>query len=303
MNQVDELLSRIPEASDPMIRAILKLYAFQGQTDMVAGMLESLLEGAENGDRAQVAEQVAVNVTGPSASLALTLPDARMTLDSVPLTPSRETLWPQEISGRADKSVRQIPSLAELQASDNVRPGTPHEAIARYERERLEYGEDVRAMLEMRNLWLDYLSRRVMLSAAVTVDSDDARPTRVRVTVPQGVGIELPHEELGIDKPALPLPMKAPLDQNRKRLVRRLVPVRAQDRPEIPVERYSMPDGSTVLVVGPGSAGRLAVMTFRFALTFASWESVKPVTLTYDIAPEGMPAASGSVSIGTHSAS
>lgn len=322
MDKVDQLLNEIPEASDPLIRNLLKVYAFEGRTDMFAGLLESLGAGsADVGEgnaqasvtepsRAEVpedrvhaaAEQVPPNViAGPSASLELTVPDARMTLDSLPLRPSPWVIPREEIEKRVDESVRRIPSLAELQDSDNVR-GVPHEALTRYDRERREYGEDVRAMWELHNLWSDYLSRRVTVSAAVTVDSGEARPTRVRVTVPQGIGIELPHEELGIDKAVPPLPMKAPLDQHRKRLVRRLLAVRTHDQGQVPVDRYSMPDGSTVLVVGPVLASRSAVMMFRFAITFASWDSVKPFTLTYDIAPEGMPAVSGSVHVGTHAA-
>ena len=295
MHEVDQLLDTIPEASDPMIRNVLKLYVFKGQTDNFAGLLESLGAGS-----AEVGENV---TAGPSASLELTLSDARMTLDSIPLSPSAWAISREEIERRVDESVRRIPSLAELQESDNVRPGTPHEVLARYERERREYGEDVRAMWEMQNVLSDYRNRRVTLSAAITVESGEARPTRVRVTVPQGVGIELPHEELGVDEAvALPLPMKAPLDQHRKRFVRRLLAVRAHLRSSIPLERYSTPDGSTILVAGAAPASRSEPMMFQFAITFASWESVKPFTLTYDIAPEGMPAVSGSVRIGTHAA-
>ena len=285
MNEVDRLLDEVPEASDPLIRNLLKLYAFKGQADNFAGLLASLGAGS----------------AGPSASLELRVPDARMTLDSIPLTPSASAIPREEIEKRVDESVRRIPSLAELQESDNVRPGTPHEALARYERERREYGEDVRAMWEMHNVWSDYLSRRVALSAVVTVDSGEARPTRVRLTVPQGVGIELPHEELGIDKAVPPpLPMKAPLDQHRKRLVARPVAVRTHERGQVPLERYSTPDGSTILVAGAAPASQAEPMMFQFAITFASWDSVKPFTLTYDIAPEGMPTVSGSVRIGTH---
>jgi hypothetical protein len=282
MKRIDQILAEIPEASDPVVRNLVKLYAFDGQTDMVGGLLESLQSGG--------------------ATLDLTVPDASMTIGSIPMRPSLAVISREEIERRVDESVRRIPSLAELRDSDNLRPGTPSAVLERYERERREYGDDVRAMWELHNARSDYLSRRVTISAAVTVNSDEARTTRVRLTVPEGVGIELPHEELGMEEAvAPPLPMKAPLDQHRKRFVRRLV-ARTHQRAAIPLERYSTPDGSPILVAGAAPASRSEPMMFQFAITFAAWESVKPFTLTYDIAPEGMPTVSGTVRIGTHAA-
>jgi hypothetical protein len=269
--------------------------------DAHGGIAESQPEAAEIPAQL-VVEQTPVNVAPPpSASLKLAVTRAHATLDSIPLRPDhRSSISPEDIDRRARKSVEWIPSLAELHASDNVRPGTPDEALARYERERQEFGEDMRVMLKLEAAWADYFSRRVVLSVTVTVDTDDARPTRVRLTVPSGIGIELPHEELGFDKPVPPLPLKAPLDQKRRRVLTRLVPVRQSEQGTIPLDRYSPPDGSTVLAAGPAAASRSALMTFSFAITFASWESVKPFTLQYDISPEGMPAASGTMHIGTH---
>ena len=291
-HEVDRLVNEIPAASDPMIRDILRLCAATGRMDLFAGLVEKLEE---------VGSSEARPSPTPSASLRVTLADARTTLDSIPLRADpRSTASHEDIAERAREIVRRIPSLAELQESDNVLPGTPHEAVARYEREMREYGEDVRAMLALEAAWADYFGRRVVLFVTVTIDSDEARPTRARLTVPSGIGIELPHEELGFERAVPPLPMKAPLDQTRSRLVPRLVPVRQYQAGQVPVERYSTPDGSTVLVVGPASVSRSADMVLQFAITFASWNSVKPFTLRYDISAEGVTAVSGSVQIGTH---
>ena len=178
-------------------------------------------------------------------------------------------------------------------------PGTPPEAIARYARERAEYEQDMRAKLELTNVWNDHNERRIRVTAIVRVESHEPRPTYVRLMVPTRVGIELHGESHHVDNIDAPLPLTAPLEKGRKRFIARVHATRERFEGQYPAEKFVAPDGSNVAVLGPAPVSRESLMEFGFRFAFASWEDIAPFTLTYDISAEGMETVSGTIRMGT----
>lgn len=198
------------------------------------------------------------------------------------------------------KSMERVPTIESLRAAGKVPPGTPAEAVARYVRERAEYEEDMRAKLELTNVWNDHNERRRTLTAIVRVESEEPRSTFVRLSVPSRVAIDLPGDGYHVDNIDSPVPLSAPLDRTRKRFVARVHATRERFEGQYPSEKFVGPDGSNVVVFGPVPVSRTSWMAFDLTFAFANWDDVAPFTLAYDIAPEGLAAVSGSVLVEVH---
>ena len=221
-------------------------------------------------------------------------------VSSIPMKRGTPGIPPEEVRRLVAESMERVPTIERLRAEGKAHDGTPAEAIARYERERAEYEEDRRARIEMHEAWVDHHHRRRNVQAVVRLESDQARATHVRLTVPPGVGIALLGEDGRIEDAHPPLPLTATLDKRRRRFVARIEPTHGSRDAKPPAERFTAPDGSTVVIFGPAPASRTSPMYFSFTFAFASWEEVKPFTLAWDIAAEGLPSVTGSLRIGTH---
>ena len=206
----------------------------------------------------------------------------------------------QRIEEMLVKSMERIPTIESLRAAGKVPPGTPAEAIARYVRERAEYEEDMRAKLELNNVWNDHNERRCTLTAIVRVESDEPRSTFVRLSAPSRVGIELPGDSYHVDNINSPLSLSAPLERTRKRFVARVHATHERFEGQYPSEKLVGPDGSNVVVLGPVPTSRTSWMAFDLTFAFARWDDVAPFTLTYDISPEGLGSVADSVLVEVH---
>jgi hypothetical protein len=219
-------------------------------------------------------------------------------IESIVLKRYRRATTPEKRREIVERGSEHVPPLELLRAQGRVTPHTPPEAIARYERERAEYAEDMIAYLELNDAKSEVHDRTVFLELRVAPPVDEPRPTYLRLTVPPGVQVRLHDEDFHLRQPDYPVPITAPLEKRRKRFVRTLVLTRSRSPGDLPKERFTAPDGSTIVVEGPAPASRNAFMYVHVGFTFESWERIAPFTVTYDISAEGAEPVRGTFRVG-----
>ena len=259
------------------------------------------LASLQRGGAGESASRAASDEPAPPDSLEIDVrrPEAR-SIESIILKRGRygRVVTPEKRREIAEGGSERVPPLELLRARGDVTPHTPPEAIARYERERTEYAEDMIAYLELNDAKNEVHERTVFLELRVAPPVDETRPTYLRLTVPPGVQVRLHGEDFHLHQPDYPVPITAPLEKRRKRLVRRLVLTRSRSQGDVPKDRFTAPDGSTIVVEGPAPASRSAFMYVHVGFAFESWEQVAPFTVTYDISAEGLAPVQGSFVVG-----
>ena len=194
------------------------------------------------------------------------------------------------------------PTLEWLRDAMQVPPGTSPEAIARYEREHAEFLDDKMAQCELMNVIGDMAQRTIGMQAIVRTTAEAPLNAWVRITVPPKPLVRLSCESVRVEPCLPPLPLTAPPSQHRKRFARRLTYATERFAGDIPSERFTAPDGSTIVVHGPAPVSAADPMEFMFDLVFESWDDVAPFTLAYDVSVEGLATVQGTVYIGARRA-
>ena len=216
--------------------------------------------------------------------------------------------WPSTLRREVAQGIVTPPTLDELRQSGKVYGAWPDEAVRRYERERLEYLEDVRAFWEVYDEFEDRISRAVRGGLRLR-NAGDAAATNVEVTLTYPPGLIVETDDTSPNVPELPdppLPLAAPAGERRTRFERRFGRSdweRGTNNPHFEERQrhhtvYMTPDRSTVLVyrvarVEPGLM-REGLSPIQ-SLTFPRWEDVADVEIAYEIRADGMDTAHGAV--------
>ena len=290
---------------EPARRAVVRvLERREGGTRTRRYEIESMRRDGDDASRGQRAEPRAAPPAPPapdapfSVEISVARPDAG-SIESVRLKRGRTGhTSPEQKREIVERGLERVPPLELLRARGEVGPHTPAAAIARYERERADYAADMLAYLELVEARQDVLNRTIVVQLRVGPRAGPKRPTYLRLVVPPGV-VALPQgESYPLDQPHPPVPVTAPLEKSRKRLVRRLVVVRERYEGLVPSERFEGPDGSTVVVLGPAEASLDDPAFFRVSFEFPTWEQVAPFTVEYDVSAEGADPMHGTFRVG-----
>jgi hypothetical protein len=238
----------------------------------------------------------------PPLSLTFRLRERRGDLRDVQLRPTN-IFSPEAIKQLVDRSLAtSVPSIDVMRASSRIPPGVPAAALERYESERQEYAEDMRAWLELANERQDRMNRRISLEIYLVAIEPFPTNVYVRITVPQRITVKFDGEADNFDHVQEPLALTVPLDRARKRFVARFAPAEPE-QPAIPSRaRFTATDGSTVVAYGPVSIPEAMRFWDSLHFIFPSWDRVGPFTITYDITSDSTEPLRGELFIGARRA-
>ena len=214
----------------------------------------------------------------------------------------RGTLTPDVIEQRVQKAMStEFPPLESL-VSPNANGITPP-ARERYVREREDYAADLRAWLALVAERQDLLDRTIRLEMELHAPEHAVDEVYVRIIAPPGIRVMFDGEEERVDAPQPPSPVTARSTLIRPRFSGRFraTGVSSGAAPSTRA-RFPATDESTVVTYGPERITEPARYFDALAFRFASWERVRPFTITHELSVRDRQVAHGELTIGARRA-
>lgn len=237
--------------------------------------------------------------SGEVAALALRfrLLEPEGSPNDVALKP-RSTLTPDVIAQRVQKAMSSDHPPLEALTAEQLAKLTPT-ARERYVRERDEYAADLRAWLALVAERQDRVDRTLRMEMELQSPEAVVDDVYVRITAPPGIRVMFDGEEERVDAPEPPSPIGTRSTLSRPRFSGRFraAGVSSGAAPSTRT-RFTAPDESTVVTYGPERISATTRYFDALAFRFASWDAVKPFTITYELSVRDKRVSHGELMVG-----